>query len=57
MTATSHHDGNSFAKRAAWRTPSLTEDAIADVTMNQAASPGDDGSDQFGPPYDTTGLS
>lgn len=57
MTATSHQGGSSLAKRATWRTPSLTEDAIADVTMNQLASPGDDGSDQFGPPYDLTGLS
>jgi hypothetical protein len=57
MTASSHQNGNGVAKRAAWRAPSLTEDAIADVTLNQLASPGDDGSDVFGPPYDTTGLS
>jgi hypothetical protein len=57
MTASGHQTGSNAAKRAAWRTPSLTEDAIADVTLNQLASPGDDGSDIFGPPYDTTGNS
>ncbi|MDB5674881.1 MAG: hypothetical protein JWM65_1863 [Sphingomonas bacterium] len=56
MTATSHQGGSSFAKRAEWRTPSLTEDAIADITMNQENSPGDDGLDQF-PGYETTGNS
>lgn len=55
MTATSHQTGI-VAKRAEWRTPSLTEDSIADITMNHVASPGDDGLDQF-PGYETTGLS
>lgn len=55
MTASSHDTGNAIAKRAVWHTPSLTEDAIADVTMNQSASPGDDGSDANG--YPSFGLS
>ncbi|HSI19034.1 MAG TPA: hypothetical protein VK980_14770 [Sphingomonas sp.] len=56
MTASSHQSGSSFARRAPWRTPSLTEDAIADITMNQENSPGDDGLDQF-VGYETTGNS
>jgi hypothetical protein len=55
MTATSHQTGI-VAKRAAWRTPSLTEDSIADVTRNHTNAPGDDGLDQF-VGYETTGLS
>lgn len=51
---TSSHENESIAKRAVWRTPSLTEDAIADITMNQLSSPGDDGSDAT---YPSTGLS
>ena len=54
MTASSHENGSSVAKRAVWRTPSLTEDAIADITLNQSKSPGDDGSDAT---YPTFGLS
>jgi hypothetical protein len=54
MTASSHQNGSSVAKRAVWRTPSLTEDAIADITMNQLNSPGDDGSDLT---YPSTGNS
>jgi hypothetical protein len=54
MTATSHQ--SSVAKRAEWRTPSFTEDAISDVTRNQTNSPGDDGLDQF-VGYETTGNS
>lgn len=57
MTATSHQSGSIAAKRTAWRTPTLTEDTIADITMNQALSPGDDGFDKYGAPYDTSGLS
>lgn len=56
MTARSQQAGNGVAKRA-WRTPALTEEAIADVTMNHLNSPGDDGSDQFGGAYVNTGLS
>jgi hypothetical protein len=56
MTASSHQTGKGFAKRAEWRTPSLTEDSIADITMNQENSPGDDGFDQY-VGYETTGNS
>jgi len=56
MTASSHQGGSSFAKRAKWQTPSLTEDAIADITMNQENSAGDDGNDQFAG-YESTGNS
>jgi hypothetical protein len=42
---TSNHENGSVAKRTAWRTPSLTEDAIADITLNVIIAPGDDGSD------------
>jgi hypothetical protein len=57
MTA-SQQTGSSLAKRALWRTPSLTEDAIADITMNQSNSPGDDGLDSISfPNYVTTGNS
>lgn len=55
MTASSDQPGN-VAKRAAWRTPTLTEDKIADVTFNQAASPGSDGFDAT-PAYVTYGPS
>ena len=55
MTASSHQSG-SVAKRAVWSTPSFTEDAIADVTLNQENSPGDDNLDQFAG-YESTGNS
>lgn len=55
MTA-NQQTGSSPAKRAKWRTPSLTEDAIADITMNQSNSAGDDGLDAS-PGYSTTGNS
>lgn len=60
MTASSHKSGSSFAKRTPWRTPSLTEDAIADITMTAYPAPGDDGIDQFvtlDPHYANYGLS
>lgn len=60
MTASSHQTGKGVAKRAAWRTPTLTEDAIADVTMNAYPAPGDDGIDKFvyiDPHYANYGLS
>ncbi|MDB5712187.1 MAG: hypothetical protein JWL96_4257 [Sphingomonas bacterium] len=56
MTASSHQSGSSVAKRAVWRTPTLTEDKIADVTFNQAASAGSDGFD-YNPNYVTYGPS
>ena len=60
MTATRHQSGNIANGRPAWRTPTLTEDAIADVTMNFYPAPGDDGIDQFAnidPHYANYGLS
>jgi hypothetical protein len=57
MTASGQQPGEIVTKRPQWRTPSLTEDAISDVTMNQAHSPGDDGVDQFGGHYTAYGLS
>jgi len=58
MTASGQQPGEIVTKRPQWRTPSLTEDAIADVTMNQSNSPGDDGLDAVSfPNYTTTGNS
>jgi hypothetical protein len=60
MTASSHQTGSSATRRTTWRTPTLTEDAIADVTMNAYPAPGDDGIDQFvfiDPHYANYGLS
>lgn len=42
--------------RPKWRTPTLTEDAIADVTMNVSNVPGSDGYDAS-PGYSTSGNS
>lgn len=43
--------------RPVWQTPVLIEDEIADLTQNTANRPGDDGFDQFGGYYATTGIS
>lgn len=56
MTASGQQPGEIVTKRPQWRTPLLTEDAIADVTQNQAASPGSDGFDAS-PAYVTYGPS
>jgi hypothetical protein len=42
--------------RPKWRTPMLTEDAVADVTMNVSSVPGSDGYDAS-PGYSTQGNS
>lgn len=44
------------APRPKWRTPMLTEDAVADVTMNVSNVPGSDGYDAS-PGYATSGNS
>lgn len=56
MTASSHQSGSIVARRGVWRTPSLTEDAIDDITLNVSNSPGDDGNDGS-PGYTSTGVS
>ena len=42
--------------KPAWRTPTMTEDAIPDATNATSQSPGDDGVDQFGGHYVTYGI-
>ena len=44
------------ALRPKWRTPMLTEDAVADVTMNVSNVPGSDGYDAS-PGYASSGDS
>jgi len=45
-----------IATRPKWRTPVLTEDAIADATMSVTLVAGSDGYDAT-PPYSTSGNS
>ncbi len=48
--------GSAGAQRPVWRTPTLSDDGIADVTLGTYNRPGDDGLDSS-PGYLTTGLS
>jgi hypothetical protein len=60
MTARGQQPGETMTRRPQWRTPSLTEDTIADLTMNAYPAPGDDGIDKFAyidPHYANYGLS
>lgn len=43
-------------KRPVWRTPTLSDGVIADVTLATVVRPGDDGLDSS-PGYSTTGIS
>jgi hypothetical protein len=47
---------NGHAQRPVWRTPTLSDDGIADVTLATVQKGGDDGLDAS-PGYLTTGLS
>lgn len=48
--------GKAQAQRPLWRTPTLSDDGIADVTLATVQRAGDDGLDAS-PGYITTGLS